>query len=154
MHNARNTGKQPISYKGEYHYRSGSTKQELKGASLEHFLLRKHGLHWDAVTLAKPTIAELNSERIAKFKRMAVHNSRLDEAVLKDSDAVLLENLRLVENGKIKRDALLLFHPDPECVVTNAYIKIGYFADDHANLRYHDEVHGDLFDQVFIQSRY
>ena len=25
----------PISYKGEYHYRSGSTKQELKGAALE-----------------------------------------------------------------------------------------------------------------------
>ena len=24
----------PISYKGEYHYRSGSTKQELKGAAL------------------------------------------------------------------------------------------------------------------------
>ena len=33
----------PISYKGEYHYRSGSTKQELKGAALERFLLRKRG---------------------------------------------------------------------------------------------------------------
>ena len=28
----------PVSYKGEYHYRSGSTKQELKGAALEQFL--------------------------------------------------------------------------------------------------------------------
>lgn len=37
----------PISYKGEYHYRSGSTKQELKGTALEHFLLKKRGRHWD-----------------------------------------------------------------------------------------------------------
>lgn len=33
----------PISYKGEYHFRSGSTKQELKGAALSHFLLKKQG---------------------------------------------------------------------------------------------------------------
>jgi len=31
----------PISYKGQYHYRSGSTKQELRGVALEQFLLRK-----------------------------------------------------------------------------------------------------------------
>ena len=31
----------PVSYKGEYHLRSGSTKQELKGAALDKFLLRK-----------------------------------------------------------------------------------------------------------------
>jgi predicted HTH transcriptional regulator len=39
----------PISYKGEYHYRTGSTKQELKGAALNQFLLRKQGKHWDSV---------------------------------------------------------------------------------------------------------
>ncbi len=37
----------PISYKGEYHIRSGSTKQELKGAALERFLLKKRGRRWD-----------------------------------------------------------------------------------------------------------
>jgi ATP-dependent DNA helicase RecG len=31
----------PVSYRGEYHFRSGSTKQELKGAALDKFLLRK-----------------------------------------------------------------------------------------------------------------
>jgi len=39
----------PISYKGEYHYRTGSTKQELKGAALERFLLQKRGRRWDDV---------------------------------------------------------------------------------------------------------
>ena len=39
----------PVSYKGEYHLRSGSTKQELKGAALDKFLLRKQGRTWDGV---------------------------------------------------------------------------------------------------------
>lgn len=35
----------PINYKGQYHYRSGSTKQELKGAALSRFLLEHGGVH-------------------------------------------------------------------------------------------------------------
>lgn len=139
----------PISYKGEYHYRTGSTKQELKGAALDHFLLKKQGLRWDAVTVPIPKLDELHEPTIARFKRMAVHNGRLSEDALQDSNAVLLEKLRLIENQQLKRAAVLLFHADPECLVTNAYIKIGFFADEHANLLHHDEVHGNLFDQVF-----
>src|SRR5690606_13372849 len=33
----------PISYRGEYHIRSGSTKQQLTGSALSAFLLRKFG---------------------------------------------------------------------------------------------------------------
>jgi ATP-dependent DNA helicase RecG len=32
----------PISYKGTYHYRSGSTKQELKGAALDRFFQNQY----------------------------------------------------------------------------------------------------------------
>ncbi len=39
----------PVNYKGEYHFRSGSTKQELKGSALDKFLLQKQGKHWDGV---------------------------------------------------------------------------------------------------------
>ena len=35
----------PISYKGYYQYRNGSTKQELKRAALNRFLLLKQGKH-------------------------------------------------------------------------------------------------------------
>lgn len=116
---------------------------------LDHFLLKKQGLRWDAVTVAIPELGDLHQPTIARFKRMAVHNGRLSEAALQDSDLVLLEKLRLTEQQQLKRAAVLLFHPDPECLVTNAYIKIGFFSDDHANLLHHDEVHGNLFDQVF-----
>lgn len=39
----------PVNYKGEYHFRSGSTKQELRGPALDKFLLQKYGRKWDGV---------------------------------------------------------------------------------------------------------
>lgn len=39
----------PVNYKGEYHYRSGSTKQQLKGQAPNQFLLQKTGITWDSV---------------------------------------------------------------------------------------------------------
>ena len=37
----------PVSFHGIYHYRSGSTKQELKGMVLHQFLLKKMGVSWE-----------------------------------------------------------------------------------------------------------
>ena len=50
----------PISYKGVYHYRSGSTKQELKGAALQDFLLRKLGKTWDDVSNEEAHIEDID----------------------------------------------------------------------------------------------
>jgi ATP-dependent DNA helicase RecG len=36
----------PVSYKGQFHYRSGRTKQELNGFALDKFLLQKQGKRW------------------------------------------------------------------------------------------------------------
>ena len=38
----------PVSYHGEYHFRSGATKQQLTGVALNAFLLRKMGVEWDS----------------------------------------------------------------------------------------------------------
>lgn len=48
---------------------------------------------------------------------------------------------------RLKRAAVLLFHPDPERFVTGASVKVGYFASE-TDLRYQDEIVGDLFTQV------
>ena len=37
----------PVSYHGEYHYRSGSTKQQLVGNALSQFIIEKTGIHWE-----------------------------------------------------------------------------------------------------------
>lgn len=64
-----------------------------------------------------------------------------------EDDAGLIEKLRLTESRYLKRAAVLLFHPDPERFFTGAAVKIGYFASE-SNLRYHDEIRGDLLTQV------
>jgi len=48
----------PVNYKGQYHYRSGSTKQELKGAALDKFMLQKKGKKWDGVPV--PNVSTSN----------------------------------------------------------------------------------------------
>lgn len=137
----------PVNYKGEYHYRSGSTKQELKGSALDKFLLQKYGKKWDSVTIPNVSIADLKQETIDFFKERGIDSNRLDEKCRKDNTEQLLENLNLLENGLLKRAALLLFYPDPEKFATGAYIKIGYFRTN-TDLRFQDDIHGNLFEQV------
>lgn len=137
----------PVSCKGEYYYRSGSTKQELKGAALDQFLLGKQGKHWDGVPVPNVTIEDLKAETFDFFRKKGIKSNRLNDDVLTDSNELLLANLKLTDGKYLKRAALLLFHPDPEKFVTNAYIKIGYFESD-SDLRYQDEIHGNLFEQV------
>ena len=57
----------PVSYKGQYHYRSGSTKQELKGGALDQFLLRKQGKRWDAVPVPRVKASDLDTQ-VSEFK--------------------------------------------------------------------------------------
>jgi ATP-dependent DNA helicase RecG len=137
----------PVSYKGEYHYRSGSTKQELKGSALDKFLLQKQGLRWDGVPVPNVSIMDLKQETFDFFRQRGIRSQRIDEMSFNDTNEQLLENLKLIEGNLLKRAALLLFHRDPEKFITGAYIKIGFFETD-SDLRFQDEVHGNLFEQI------
>ena len=137
----------PVNYKGEYHFRSGSTKQELKGAALDKFLLQKYGRKWDSVQIPNVSIANLKQETFEFFKKKGIESGRLSKECRNDTPEQLLENLKLTEDGHLKRSALLLFHPDPEKFVTGAFIKIGFFRND-SDLIFQDDIHGNLFEQV------
>jgi len=136
----------PISYRGEYHYRTGSTKQVLEGAALDRFLLGKTGRRWDAAPMPGVAVEDLDSAVLARFRERAARSKRLGEDVLTEDDTGLIEKLRLTDGGYLKRAAALLFHSDPERFVTGASVKIGYFASE-SDLRYHDEITGDVFSQ-------
>ncbi len=137
----------PVNYKGQYHYRSGSTKQELKGAALDKFLLQKKGKRWDGVPVTKVSVKELKQETFEFFRKRAFKSHRIEEDSLTDTNEHLIENLQLRENEFLKRAAILLFHPSPEKFVTGAYIKIGYFETDD-DLKFQDEIHGNLLEQI------
>lgn len=98
---------------GGYHYRSGSTKQELKGPALSTFLLQKQGKRWDGVPVPGVTAADLSAEAFDWFRQRAAKSGRVDEQVLHDSREGLLNNLNLVDGDYLKRAAVLLFHSTP-----------------------------------------
>ena len=137
----------PISYRGHYYQRSGSTLQELKGAALDRFLLRHYGRTWDGSPMPGVKISDLSATSFKRFRQLAARSGRLDAAALAESDAGLLEKLKLTEGSYLKRAAVLLFHPDPLRFVTGAFVKIGFFRSP-SDLVYHDEVAGDLFSQA------
>ena len=62
----------------------------------------------------------------------------MDRAVLRDSRAVVLDNLELAEKRYLKRAACLLFSDKPERYVSGAWIKIGFFVTDDKH-RYRED---------------
>lgn len=138
----------PVTYRGKYYVRSGSTTQELSGAALDAFLLRMQGRHWDAVPVPGVSPTGLSAVALERFRRLAGRSGRIELEWLEEPDTDLLERLRLVDGAYLKRAAVLLFHPDPEAFVGGASVKIGAFGESDADLRFQDEVRGPLLLQV------
>lgn len=78
-----------ISYKGIYHYRSGSTKQVLTGPALESFLLKKRGATWDNLPLPAFHLDDVDDRLILKFKELASKKGRIDGELLNESKDIL-----------------------------------------------------------------
>lgn len=139
----------PISLRGKYYYRSGSTLQELKGAALTKFLLQRQGKKWDGVPIPNVTADDLKNDTFDFFRKKATKSKRLEPEDLDGTNQELLESLQLYleEEKMLKRAAILLFHPKPEKYVTGAFIKIGFFETDD-DLKFQDEVKGNLLEQA------
>lgn len=138
----------PVNYKGSYYYRTGATNQELKGATLDKFLLKKQGLKWDGTPEPYSKATDFADLAFKLFKDRASETQRFDENIQDDSPQELLEKLNLyAAGGYLKKAAVLLFHSKPEKFFTGATTKIGFFNTDD-DLAYQDEVKGSLFEQV------
>ncbi|MBB6270501.1 ATP-dependent DNA helicase RecG [Pedobacter cryoconitis] len=139
----------PISYHGAYHFRSGSTKQELKGAALHEFLLKKIGRTWDDIGISNAKIEDLDTKSIASFVKVAVKSGRIYKEAEKDDLPTLLENLQLITpDGELKAAAILLFGKNPKKFFVTSYFKIGKFGDSDSELKFQDTVEGNIFDMV------
>lgn len=133
----------PVNYKGEYHYRTGSTKQLLQGPALTQFLIKKSGYKWDSAVVENVSIEELDAESFEIFRKEALRSGRISESDTRMPNAELLSQLGMLSDGKLKRAAVLLFHRHPERYLTGCYIKIGKFGIG-ADLQYQDEIRGSF----------
>lgn len=134
-----------ISYKGKYHYRSGSTKQELKGNALNKHLLMKVGKTWDDVVEPRGKVDDINISAIEAFKKGATSSKRLTFLAEEDNIEQILDNLLLLEEGKLKRSAILLFGKNPCRFFINAFLKIGRFGQTDDDLLYQEVIEGNAF---------
>ncbi|MCC8127556.1 MAG: putative DNA binding domain-containing protein [Clostridiales bacterium] len=137
----------PVNYKGEFHYRSGSTKQQLKGIALNEFLSSKSGIRWEDVIVPGVTADDLDKESFDIFRREALRSKRMTKEDLRMTNEELLDSLKLMTEWGLKRAAVMLFHRNPEKWIPGCYTKIGKFGTG-SDLQYQDEVHGSLFIQA------
>jgi ATP-dependent DNA helicase RecG len=143
----------PVSLRGRYYYRSGSTKMELTGVELNEFLLKKAGKTWDDVIEEGATMKDIDEASIAKFIADSKEKGRMPET--KGLSAFqMLEKLQLTEGKQLKRAALCLFAKNPGKFYPNVEVRIGRFGKDATDLRFQEVVEGNLvhlLDEVQIQ---
>jgi ATP-dependent DNA helicase RecG len=135
----------PISCHGRYFVRSWSTIQELKGKELTKFLISKSDRDWDEYAEEKGSIDDIDIKTVERFKEIAI--KRLPFVKEEKDNLKLLQKLNLLENGKQKKAAILLFGKNPKRFYTSAFIKIGKFITD-TDFVASDDVEGNLFNQV------
>lgn len=133
----------PISYHGEFYYRSGATKQQLTGIALSEFIMQKTGFRWEDVTVDNITVDDLDDESFKIFRKEALSKKRMTETELNVPNAELLQKLHLMTNGKLKRSAVLLFYRDPSVIQNGSFVKVGKF-DERGRVVYHNDLEESL----------
>ena len=135
----------PISYHGRFFTRSGSSSIEIKGHELVDLLMQKSGRSWDGFIEEGATLKDIDTSAINKFRKLAA--KKIPQIAAEKNVQAILQKLNLLEKGKLRRAAVLLFGKNPKKFYITAYIKIGKFVSA-TDLISTDDVEGNLFDQV------
>lgn len=146
----------PVSLRGRYYYRSGSTKMELTGVELNEFLLKKAGKTWDDMIEEGANIKDIDEKSVAKFSDDSKEKGRVP-ATKGLSTFQILEKLKLTDGKKLKRGAIILFGKDTSRFYPNIQVKIGRFGKDSSDLKFHEILEGNLIHllhEVQVQLNY
>ena len=94
--------------------------------SQEHINLYFFRLNYPSFRTVSPgfTIDDIDDALVQKFKTLAAKKGRIDESVLSESKADLMEKLRLTNAGHYTNAAMLLFSKDPDKWQLGSYTKI------------------------------
>jgi len=112
----------PVSYEGRYYERVGNTTREMKAERLRAFLLR--GKSWDSL-IGDFSLEEINPETVQHFLRLAVERNRLTDISLNEPLKVILKKLNLIEDGRLRNGAILLFGKNPQKHFINLCVRLG-----------------------------
>jgi ATP-dependent DNA helicase RecG len=136
----------PVSLRGRYYYRSGSSKMEMTGNTLNEFLLKKAGKTWDDVCEESATLEDIDEKSIQIFVKDALKSGRMPSDIAELSTQQFLEKIRLLDQRKLKRAAIILFGKDPNRFYPNIKVKIGRFGINDADLRFQEVEKGNIME--------
>ncbi len=102
----------PISYHGRFYTRSGSSSIEVKGHELSELLIAKSGQPWDGFIEEHATLKDIDISTVKRFKTLAAN--RIPLIANEKSVEAILQKLNLLEKGKLRRAAILLFGKNPK----------------------------------------
>ena len=136
----------PVSLRGRYYYRSGSSKMEMTANTLNEFLLKKAGKTWDDVIEEGASLSDIDENSIKTFIKDALKSGRMPNDIGELSTTELLEKIRLLDHGKLKRAAIILFGKDPNRFYPNIKVKIGRFGVNDADLRFQEVEEGNIME--------
>lgn len=132
----------PVTYKGRYYTRVGSTNRTMASDQLSRRFLETSGQTWDAL-LSPWGTDTIDKRLVERFVRLA--QARLPMAS-GDDIARVLQNLQLLREDRLTNAAVLLFTAEPQRLFTLAQVRIGRFQGANI-LDSHDFSHS-LWEQV------
>lgn len=71
--------------------------------------MQKTGITWDSVPVQGVMVKDLRNDNFDIFREQAVLSKRMDHKDVEATNEQLLDSLNLLENGQLKRGAILLF---------------------------------------------
>src|SRR5206468_2419695 len=101
------------------------------------------GKTWDDVVEPSATIKDINLDAVETYMKAAEKSGRLTD-LQELSLPELLEKLRLTEDGKIKRAAIVLFGEDPRKFYPNMVVKMGRFGITDDDLKFQETEEGNI----------
>jgi len=108
-------------------------------------LLKKAGKTWDDVVEPRANFEDIDLSAIEAFKKGATASKRLPFIAEEENLEQILDNLLLLEDGNLKRSAILLFGKNPCRFFINAFVKIGRFGQTDDDLRFQEVIEGNVF---------
>jgi len=138
----------PVSLKGKYYVRSGTTTQEMNGTALYSFLFKRHHISWDEIGIETATFDDIDPSSIKRFIELSIAANRLTPEARTLDIPALFENLHLLdESQNIRRAALLAFARDPMRFFPSMYVKIGRFITE-TDIIVQDVIENNLFTTI------
>ena len=134
-----------ISYKGKIYTRSGSTTQLVQNHQLSDLILNRTGDSWTDTFQEGATINDIDENAVREFQEKAA--KKTPSIAREESIQNVLQKLKLIDDGKITRAALLLFGKDPQRYSLSAFVQIGLFETDTKVIQT-DRIEGNLFHQA------